>query len=107
MSLNKIDYEATKNIPIPLGVGQTWQGVTGSRFRNTNYTNTSGRPIFISVLCAGSGTPEATLSVGGLVVDRLDDSNAQTNKALQAVIPNGAVYRVDSSGTLTFWVELS
>lgn len=89
-----------------VGSGQTWQDFTASRLRNTNYTNTTGRTIEISVFCIGSGIPEATLSVGGLIVDRLDDSPAQTNKALQASIPNGAVYRVDSAGTLTFWMEL-
>jgi len=93
-------------IPQPIGYRQSWTDVTASRLRNTNYTNNTGRPISISVFCTGSGVPETTLSINGVVIDRLDDSNAQCNKAVQAIIPAGAVYRVDNASNLQYWMEL-
>lgn len=85
---------------------QTWVDVTGSRARNTTYINTSGRPIMVSAFVTGAGTPESMLTVGGVVVDRLDDPNGQINKALQAVVPPGATYVLTSTQPLVFWAEL-
>lgn len=89
-----------------IGVGQAWQDFTAARLLNTTYTNTTGRSIQVSVFCAGSGSPEATLSVNGVVVDRLDDPSAQINKAVQAIVPPGATYRADSAANMVFWMEL-
>lgn len=33
-----------------IGLGQSYQNVLSSRVRNTNYTNTTGRPIFVAVV---------------------------------------------------------
>ncbi|MDN4149811.1 hypothetical protein QYE80_32880, partial [Pseudomonas tohonis] len=39
-----------------LGYAQTWQSVTGSRALGVTYTNSTGRPIFVSIyLITGSG----------------------------------------------------
>lgn len=36
-------------VSLTLGVGQTWQDVRTSRAANTTYTNTTGRPIVVTL----------------------------------------------------------
>lgn len=95
-----------------LGVNQTWQNVIGSRAFNTDYTNTTGRPIAVAVaVFSAASVADAVLSVGGLTVGRFRfnlSSGALTEEhCLFAVVPPGAVYRVSASSmTLVTWVEL-
>jgi hypothetical protein len=92
-----------------LGVDQTWQTVT--RSLGTTYTNSTGKPIAVSVqinLANGAG---ATLSVGGVVVARnvgRDGAYIQSTSSgetLYAIVPNGATY-IASGGGLVQWAEL-
>jgi hypothetical protein len=49
------------------GYGQTRQNVTGSRAAATTYTNTTGRPISVSVHCSASAaSANAILTIGGV-----------------------------------------
>lgn len=84
-----------------LGDGQTWQNLTGSRALNTNYTNTTGRAIALSVF----GTTTAGVRV---LLDGVDVStngyNAASSLSTFLVIPAGAVYRVEIA--VTKWMEL-
>ena len=91
-----------------LGVGQTYQDVTASRVFNTTYTNSTGKPIFVSVSCyAANGSP-AGITVSGITFN--STSAYTTNAAAQAsfVVPNGATYSVSSSNmsSISKWVEL-
>ena len=51
---------AWKRTPGPtvsgVGVNQTWTDVTASRSAGTTYTNSTGKPITVSVSCPASGT---------------------------------------------------
>lgn len=84
-----------------LGMGQTWQDVKASRALNTSFTNTSGRSIMVSIYTeiGGQGTQNAALSltVDGLIVGRWDTS-AVDDGQMTAIVPEGSIYRVDSSG---------
>lgn len=106
MTLNKIDYEATKNIPVPLGVEQTWQNMTGSRAQNTTYTNTTGRPIMVSISTGTAST--SSLLVDGLVASSVFVTGASGgNLSVGAVIvPNGSTYRFNSPNAAGAWLEL-
>lgn len=94
------------------GVGtgsQTWQDVTGSRAFSTTYTNTTGKPIMVSVnLYNGGGGP---LSGFGLRVDGILIGNAyQPGIAngyaqLTAIVPSGSNYSCTGT-TLGTWLEL-
>src|SRR5574343_126362 len=100
MALNKIDYEATKNIPIPLGVGQTWQDLTSTRVHNTVYTNTTGRPILVQVLVIHLNTGGMVLLVDGLVVSFESaaigsGANVNLRAVLSAVVPAGSTYQTE------------
>jgi hypothetical protein len=87
----------------PIGVGQTWQVLTASRAAGTTYTNTTGRPIVVSVNVTLNGTVE--LTVGGVIAARGQYwTNYSTTGQLSAVVPDGLTYSV--SAGLVNWYEL-
>lgn len=94
------------------GNGQSVQAVSGSRLINTTYTNSTGRPIFVSVygLAVGSNA-DFYLAVNSVAVSRFSSASWATNShvTLQAVVPNGATYSVvtvTGNFTIVFWNEL-
>lgn len=96
-----------------LGVGQTWQNVTGSRALGTTYTNSTGRPIMIMVFvtsaasygfiqCSFNGAATTTVGGTGWIGSA---SNFQGGVTL--IIPAGQTYNVTvTSGSLSNWMEL-
>ncbi len=84
-----------------LGVGQTWQDVTSSRSANTNYTNSTGRPIMAIIFAEGNvGRKFYVDSVEVATINGGSDSGS----SMSVIIPNNSVYYVD--GTVPKWVEL-
>jgi hypothetical protein len=90
-----------------LGTGQAWQDVSGSRAVATNYTNTTGRPIMVSVtrFTTGSTVAVVTLSVDGVIASSGYHSGS-ARATLCAIVPNGGVYRVDGGESTENWAEL-
>lgn len=86
-----------------IGVGQTWQDVTGSRARGTNYTNTTGRPIMVNIMWPGASGSAPHLSVDGVQVGLVTGgSNAGS---VSGIVPAGSVYRVNGKN-FSAWSEL-
>lgn len=92
-----------------IGVGQTWQDVTGSRSGGTTYTNSTGRPIMVSVNTSSTTNTitTTTLTVAGLAVASNGSQGGNTN-GVTAIVPDGATYSVSigSGGSLSGWFEL-
>ena len=89
------------------GVGQTVQNVTASRALGTTYTNSTGKPILISVTVVGAndfGT--TTLTVSGVAAASVSNSSqyGQT-KNICYVIPPSSTYSVVGS-PIILWTEL-
>jgi hypothetical protein len=92
-----------------LGVGQTWQDVTGSRALNTDYTNSTGKPIFIAFNYVDTdGTNNSTITVSGIEVSssRINTEAISGHLTLNAIVPNGEVYKIQSSSAMRKWLEL-
>ena len=95
-----------------IGVGQTWQNVTGSRASGTTYTNNTGKPIMVNAgsIATGITTSGISATVGGIkVVEFLTrgDSNWPIRHTASFIVPNGTSYVVTLlSGSLNFWSEL-
>ena len=91
---------------IPIGVGQTWQNLTASRAVNTDYTNTTGRPIQLMVNCVigATGTYFRLLINGTQYID-YTSGGAQWISTMSCIIPNGATYRVNSNSSVAGWGE--
>lgn len=85
-----------------VGQGQTWTDVKASRALGTTYTNTTGRPIFVSVNCALS-TSTVVLRIDG--VDRMFNFATSATVGVCGIVPNGSTYSV-LNGTLNSWMEL-
>lgn len=108
-----LTLDGTNGITLPtgetgnIGIGQTWQDVTASRALNTTYTNSSGKPIQVS-LYASSGTTTGntiSLSVGGVVIasasspsSGISGSIGQSNLPITVIVPSGATYIVSGTG---------
>jgi hypothetical protein len=86
------------NVTNAIGQGQTWQNVAGSRANGTTYTNSTGKPIMVSLTVIGTGT----ITVDGVVAAMSGVNNAVNN--LGAIIPNGSSYIV--AGYTMYWAEL-
>lgn len=92
---------------LPLGVGQSWINQTSIRTFNTNYTNDTGRPIYVSVATYATSTANSTYAiVGGVQVNNLAIPSG-TISYFSFIVPAGSVYRVvTNNGTLSLWAEL-
>lgn len=119
-----IDAIATTNAAVAalqahaLGVGQTWQDVTGSRSANASYTNSTGYPISVTLTItetAGFGsTATCAVIVGGVTIFNVTSTDPGTGPiptvtgTVTFIVPNGVSYSTSASGaTPSFlWVEL-
>ena len=108
-ALPAISGGALTNLPASgLGVGQTWQVVTGSRALSTLYYNTTGKPMGISIEGTAASPNWATyLYIGGLLVGYSYQSAAYwPNIPIFGIIPPGASYQV-TGNSFVAWAELS
>ena len=95
-----------------IGIGQTWQNVTSSRSAGTTYTNSTGKPIFISV--SGTGSPNngaMSMTIDGVLIGQQGVaavSSAVMYATMTAIVPNGSTYKVDNviGWFLSYWAEL-
>jgi hypothetical protein len=98
-----------------LGIGQTWQNVTGSRAFGSTYTNSTGKPIAVSVsgTANNNGSFVLILYVNGAEIgySTVYAANAGYRVHSFFIVPNGATYAVSGSGgiatTILYnWSEL-
>lgn len=92
------------------GIGQSWQDVSASRLANgTIYTNSTGKPILVSVRGIGSGSSiSLTLQVDSVVMERLGwpGTFSGTTVGGSTVVPPGSTYRVSIDGIISIvWSE--
>lgn len=83
------------------GSAQSWQNVLASRSPNVVYTNTTGRPIMVSIIANSTNQPvgssAVTLKVDGVVIahDQAFDA-AYPASCVSAIVPNNSTYEVTS-----------
>ena len=83
-----------------LGTGQPWVNVTASRTAGVTYTNSTTRPICVSIPETGDG--DRGLYVGGVLTAFA--RGADSDSTLFAIVPPGAQYIF--SGAFSSWSEL-
>ena len=82
-----------------LGVDQTWVQYTqasGLRLNNTTYTNSTGRSIFISIVCRGDEGSTNLLLNG--VTFSWEGGDLNNQSPLTCIVPNGSTYRITGLG---------
>ncbi len=91
------------------GINQTWQNVLAMRSAGVGYVNSTGKPILVSVV---SSTADRGLQirVDNVIVSKQGQDGGTGNdyNCVQAVVPPGSVYAVDSLGgaVISHWAEL-
>lgn len=102
-----------------IGIGQSWQDVTSQRHTGVTYTNTTGRPIFISVYM-NSNVSGGSSAVEIFVDDKLIGaqyagviSGITVFFSACAIVPSGSTYSAKTSRTqdnsyqdASRWLEL-
>ena len=74
----------------PIGVGQTWQAVT--RTAGVTYTNSTGRPIMLSINIAATPGSNIQLTIDGVSGIGLVSTNQTGTLSTTAIIPAGSTY---------------
>ena len=109
--------ESDDKFVLKTDLNQTLQNVKSQRQAGEIYTNNTGKPIFISVVCQANnqgGTYEMWLEINGIAVQKVYGGavSALTPKAsICGVIPAGATYKITTynnigSTIITDWAEL-
>jgi hypothetical protein len=93
------------------GSAQSYHNVTGLRAEGTNYTNSTGRPIFVIVSTSMGFPAQLTSYVDGAPVSQWGTSNNNEGFVTSFIVPAGSVYKIQHTGgsffNLTSWYELS
>jgi hypothetical protein len=111
MAISTIKQNSLDTSVQPVGVGQTWQLVTGSRAYGTTYTNSTGRPIMVAITNQStSGAGSINITVGGVqIYDIAANAVFGSNYgAVTFIVPAGATYSATAAGNaaLNKWAEL-
>lgn len=96
---------------VALGMGQEWVELTASRYPSTSYQNTTGRPIFVSIVGRSSSTSgrELQISDDGVSWRRVGFFPGSASGSTQTgiIVKHGQYYRVDGDlHSSYFWSEL-
>lgn len=90
----------------PIGYGQTWQSLTGSRANNTTYTNSTGRPIMVAVGFTWTNSIGWTLTINGVTTSAPASNVSQTSPGMITfIVPSGGTY-LFASNAMSTWSEL-
>lgn len=102
LTAHGVDQAPTWEDNLKLGFGQSWQSVTDSRASNTNYTNSTGKPIQVNIYSVGSGG-QFNLIVDGITV-AANNPDVSAGSTATVIVPNNSVYSF--TGSFFFWTEL-
>lgn len=83
-----------------IGIGQTWTNVKASRASNINYTNTTGKPIFVSV----TGSSNTTMLEIYFYINDVLNWASKDDLGTGTIIKNGAGFIVPNGSTYRFYV---
>ena len=101
----KIDIATANNYDF--GVNQTLQNVTASRRGGVTYTNSTGKPIFISIMVALGGSYAFYFYIDGNSVQSIVTPSGPFSFTISAIIPNNSTYMLQLGGSvINYWAEL-
>ena len=98
------------NAPASVGVGQTWQDVSGSRSGGVSYQNTNGEPIMVSITAGSTVTGGRVIYVSAdgstwIGIANLQGSaNAHINASF--IVPDTWYYKINGAVSVSHWLEL-
>lgn len=99
------------NVLSGFNLNQQWYDVTASRVAGATYTNTTGKPILVSVVSLSTGAQDIILiaTVGGVPISKQTVAAAGGGYMINLTftVPNNTQYVITkgASNTLTLWTE--
>ncbi len=89
-----------------VGVGQTWVDVKLLRETNTDYTNSTTRPIMVNI-AGGSADSEYKIFINDIEVAWSARQSGDSN-TMSVIVPVGSIYRLEAvvGTTVGVWSEL-
>lgn len=95
------------NLNAGIGVNQSWTDVTSSRASGTTYTNSSGKPICVTISTSFAAQNDIIFYVNSVAIY---DFGITSNVAIRMnpfiIVPNGATYSCTIPGGFNTWFEL-
>jgi hypothetical protein len=88
---------------------QSWQNVTSNRSAGTTYTNSTGKPIFVTAYATQTGYVYTSATVGGQSISTQGSGAAGYSQfsSVWFVVPTGNTYSISiTNGSLSGWYEL-
>lgn len=98
----------TSAAPAPsIGVGQTWQNVTGSRSNASTYTNSTGRPIQVIISCqTNNSVTSLVVEVDGVTIYIGGSFTWYNSPTTSFIVPAGSTYKATTNTSFLSWAEL-
>jgi hypothetical protein len=97
----------------PIGASQTWQDFTvpSSRTNNAVYTNSTGRPIMVSIYAYYYASQSIELKVDGITIALAGNSGigGYVGGTVSAIVPAGSTYECSTAtgvSVIQKWLEL-
>lgn len=89
------------------GTSQSWTDVTGSRAVGSTYTNSTARPIMVSVYANTTvNAVDCILTVGGVKVSQGFSQSSGGAQTFEAIVPVGSTYALNGTLSISWWSEL-
>ena len=88
------------------GVGQTWQNLTSSRASGVTYTNSTGKPIAVSIIWTVLSGSNYFVYVNGVSVINIQDYGSIGPYHSFFIVPTGASYTISTTNLIELWAEL-
>lgn len=92
-----------------LGVGQTWQNVSASRALGVTYTNTTSKPIVVSITATAQNYCILYLTINSVVLGPSWSGGAGYSQTptIGGIVPAGQTYSAEATNCpLHAWNEL-
>lgn len=93
-----------------IGWGQTWKDKSGVREANVTYTNTTGKPIFVSLAVGNTPSTRYYVKVDNINVG---STSTETMENISFIVPDDSTYIYantnysSTNGEITAWAELT
>ena len=88
-------------------IGSNWVDVTAIRAKDTTYTNTTGRPLFVSIYARQGNSFAGGITVNGVMVGRyVAIASTAISSNVTVVVPAGGTYSLNGIIDMQFWTEL-
>lgn len=110
LTIDNINGKVISSSPVAtesqvIGVGQSYQNLTGSRVIGTTYTNSSGKAIGVYIVGTSASPYNLTLTVNGTAVPQAGYGSGGVNTGGNWIVPQGATYTLSGITSLASWHE--